>query len=376
MPPSRRAFLQTAAVSAALPATGGAAGGTLDAVAIARRHPLVRTQPTPTFFEGLLLGNGDIGVCVTVRPDALGLHIGKNDSWDIRVSEDHAAHILPFKDVLALWDRASAEAKRQGRPNLTSLERNIDFFRRYTETVESSYRKPWPRPWPCGVVWLHWDARMVRVVKQTLDIATGMFTLSLEVDDLQGKVRPARVVCFVSREEGHIAVAADEAVGISSVAYYPHWDAKSLLPDPVLSDDSAAFACRQDFPAAAPVDGKPAAASDKDRSFALHAMLEGEWSPDAEAREQQRHVLLRSTGGEPFRLDLALVTTADQRDNTGHARREVQRLHGTPLPTLVRNTAAKWAEFWGKSAVEFDHRELEALWYRNQYFLACCLKPG
>ena len=44
--------------------------------------------PGPTFFEGMLLGNGDVGVCALVRPDALGLHFGKNDCWDIRVSED------------------------------------------------------------------------------------------------------------------------------------------------------------------------------------------------------------------------------------------------------------------------------------------------
>jgi hypothetical protein len=28
-----------------------------------------RNQPTPGFFEGMLLG-GDLGVCITVRPDS------------------------------------------------------------------------------------------------------------------------------------------------------------------------------------------------------------------------------------------------------------------------------------------------------------------
>ena len=44
--------------------------------------------PHPISSRGMLLGNGDIGVCITARSDALGLHIGKSDSWDIRVSED------------------------------------------------------------------------------------------------------------------------------------------------------------------------------------------------------------------------------------------------------------------------------------------------
>jgi hypothetical protein len=91
MKPTRRVFLGAAGMAAAGAPQGRGAIVPLDAVAIARRHPLIRTQPTPGFFEGLLLGNGDIGVCVTVRPDAMDIHIGKNDAWDIRVSEEHAA---------------------------------------------------------------------------------------------------------------------------------------------------------------------------------------------------------------------------------------------------------------------------------------------
>src|ERR1035441_9239551 len=93
MKPTRRTFLGAASGTAAGVALERGGQISMDAVAIARRHPLIRTQPTPEFFEGLLLGNGDIGLCVTVRPDAMGIHIGKNDAWDIRVSEEHAAHI-------------------------------------------------------------------------------------------------------------------------------------------------------------------------------------------------------------------------------------------------------------------------------------------
>ncbi|MGH9403259.1 MAG: twin-arginine translocation signal domain-containing protein, partial [Terriglobia bacterium] len=104
---SRRKFLQTSAAAAAFTAVPGPAHGStavppagqsssltppgreLDPLEIARRHAFVKDAPTPNFFEGMLLGNGDVGLCVTVRPDGLGLHIGKNDCWDIRVSEDN-----------------------------------------------------------------------------------------------------------------------------------------------------------------------------------------------------------------------------------------------------------------------------------------------
>ena len=126
MKTTRRVFLESAAAGSALASSQVPSNPVrLDPVAIAKCHSMVRDQPTPVFFEGLLLGNGDIGVCVTVRPDAMGIHIGKNDVWDIRVSEEHAAHIKPFHEVLELWKQAGEEAKRRGQPEMTYLESPI-----------------------------------------------------------------------------------------------------------------------------------------------------------------------------------------------------------------------------------------------------------
>ena len=313
MPTTRRTFLQSAAVArAAASAASPAPDAPLDPVAIARRHPIVRTGPTPDFFEGMLLGNGDIGVCITVRPDALGLHIGKNDSWDIRVSEEHAADILPFSDVLKMWERAAAEARRQGKPEMIYLEENIDFFREYTQKVTSSYRKPWPRPWPCGIVWLHWDSRMVRVVRQEVDMASGVATIRLEHDNLRGAVKPFTLTCFVSRENGIISVASDTAdCPVVSVAYVPHRDAKAQLPEPELSSEDGRFSCYQPFPATAPAAGQAAPPrSGKDRNFALSGALAGAWKADAEAIEHHR-VLLRSASPQRIQLAVALFTPGD-----------------------------------------------------------------
>ena len=377
MNPSRRAFLHNAAAAAATAAAppAPAAARPLDASAIARRHNLVRTQPTPGFFEGLLLGNGDIGVCVVVRPDALGLHIGKNDSWDIRVSEEHAAHVKTFAEVLELWKRASEEARRQGKPEMTFLESNIPFFRQYAELVQSSYRKPWPRPWPCGTVWLHWDSRMVRIVRQELDISTGVLSIRLEHDDLRGTVRPVQLACFVSRDNGHILVASDSPAPIVSVACIPHREAEARLPEPEVSAEPNRFTGFQYFPATAPTEAQPDPPRTKDdRSFALCGVLAGQWSP--EPAGPRRRVLLRSAAPQPFRLDLTLFTTLDVKDNVAHARAEAARLSALPVGEVRRQSEAAWRKFWSASAVEFADRELEEIWYRNQYFLACCLKPG
>lgn len=78
--------------------------------------------PGPSFFEGMLLGNGDVGVCTEVRPDALGLRIAKNDCWDIRVSEDFADLVLAFDELLQLWKLVREEAIRMGKPDMLFLK--------------------------------------------------------------------------------------------------------------------------------------------------------------------------------------------------------------------------------------------------------------
>src|SRR5437868_13958633 len=136
MSANRRDFLRASAFAASLSALPRSLDQTeLRGSEFARRHQIVRDLPTPSFFEGMLLGNGDIGVCVTVRPDAMGLHIGKSDPWDIRVSEEHYSHVLPLSDLLMMGGVASAEATLQRKPDLLDLAREIPCFREHADTV-------------------------------------------------------------------------------------------------------------------------------------------------------------------------------------------------------------------------------------------------
>jgi hypothetical protein len=405
MKTSRRRFLQATAATAAagvLPAEARPLSNdaNLDGFRIAKRHQILRDLPTPNFFEGMLLGNGDIGLCVTVRPDALGLHLGKEDSWDIRVSEDHYQYVLPFNELLKLWERASEEAKRQGKPDLLYLENSIDFFREYTMKVTSSYAKSWPRPWPCGIVWIHWDSRKVRVLRQGLDPSNGLFTLDLEHDDLRGKRGKVTVRCFVSWNTGHVSVSSDEPSPFVSVSYCPNLDAQAQLPPPEIDGGTgegfAEFSGYQHFPATVPTPESPnPPQTDKDRNFALSGRVQGSWVVEGLAESQERLkrlgpssketywdfnsptcVFLRSEKEQPFRLDLTLFTPRDHADNVAFARTEVARLAQVPLKQLQQETEKGWKDFWSRSAVEFEDKQLEKIWYHNQYFLACCLREG
>ena len=344
---------------------------TLDGFALASRHRIVRTGPTPDFFEGMLLGNGDIGVCITVRPDALGLHIGKSDAWDIRVSEDHARQVLPFAEVLRLWERASAESKKQGKPEAIYLEDSDPALREYAERASSSYRKSWPRPWPCGIVWVHWDVPEFRVVRQELDPASGLYSLELARGG-----ESVHIFCFVNTAIGHICLWSEEAAAFRTVAYYPNIDAQAQLPDPETSaarmGGSVEFTCLQRFPATAPTAETPAPApSAADRSFALHGIAQGDWVRDA-----ADGVRFASARAQRLRLDIALYTPRDHAEPAGEAARVVRGLAGRQAREMQRESEAFWREYWSRSAVLLADKHLEQLWYHNQYWLGCCLREG
>ncbi|MCC7498734.1 MAG: hypothetical protein IT160_14225 [Bryobacterales bacterium] len=374
MPSSRRAFLQSAAavpLARRRPVTGPLPEGHR----IAARHSFMADLATPDFFSGMLMGNGDIGLCVTVRPDALGLHLGKLDIWDIRVSEDHVQHLLPFDKLLELWQRASDQAKRDGNPRAVSLE-NSPTMKDYTTRLRSSYAQKWPRPWPAGLLWFHWDPRQIRVALQRLDISDGLYCLHLDFDDLHGNERLVTVSCFVNWECGHLRVESDHPLPVSSVVYTPHTDTETHMPLPELwaGSDRADFGALQRLPATAPTATEPnPGSSPDDRHFALHARIGGAWNLAVSSNG------IHATAMQPaqrLQVDLALVTTLDDPDCRRRAADIVTALSTQPLEQAHAATRLAWENYWSRSAVELEDEMLERLWYRNHYLLACCLREG
>ena len=437
MKTSRREFLQNAALASlasvhSTPGVGSDNHSTevsmekrLNASEIARRHMIVRDVPSVSFFDGMLLGNGDVGACVVVRPDAVGIHIGKNDCWDIRVSEDVANHVLPFRELLQLWQRASEEAKRMGKPDMLYLESGVASFREYSERVASSYDgKKWPRPWPCGTIWINWDPTWVEPGQYTLDLATGLFTLTLKCTSIENESSRVQLFVFVDWETGIVSAYTDKALPLRSVVYSPEVDGfhtgpfesgkrgetYELLPSPETSasvfPDHAEFSSFQYFPALGPTGDRPSPPhSDKDRNFSLHARVSGSWS--AQPADPGSDVRLKPESRQLLRIDALVATprdsllrhtvqqqtttpggqdwisipqnhvySAEDLDTKTFARLRVAELTKSESRYIRRNSELKWNEFWSRSAVEFSDRELERIWYENQYFLACCLRPN
>lgn len=432
MKTTRREFLQTSAM-ASLAAAGPSVSGQidrpsrqgsnhkLDAFALAGEHVIVRTKPGPTYFEGMLLGNGDVGVCAVVRPDALGLHISKNDCWDIRVTENSDKEVRPFSEILEMWRKASAELKEKG--TALSVE-DAGFFRAYCEKVGGSYRKPWPRPWGCGTVWLKWDSRWIEPLTYSLNPANGIFVLDLKIKTFSEPERRTQLTVFVDWESGHLAVATDAPIPELSIIYSPQIDGfhseafdsghidvqPDQLPAPELNqkvnEDAAEFSCFQYFPAIGPSESTANPPhSEFDRNFALYGRIAGAWS--STQIDSSRSLVFTPKANQALRLDVAVATPRDillQRlerqssagsrpalwitipqthayspedlDTITHTNRSVAEACKVSFDDRKRGSEARWREFWSASSVSFDDKALERIWYHNQYFLACCLRQN
>ncbi len=137
----------------------------------ARDHAITLVRPAPDFFDGVLLGNGGLGAVVTTRPDAIAVHFGHNDIWDIRVSMPSRDAVGTFSEVLAKLEAG-----------------DLEWFRAYRGSLEGGYKKPYPRPYPCGTLALGVDRRRVEILGHELSLEDGVCRVKVLLDGKRSDV--------------------------------------------------------------------------------------------------------------------------------------------------------------------------------------------
>ena len=143
-----------------------------DILATAKKHSIKKDIAAPDFFEGALMGNGDLGVVACTRPDGIVLYLGHNDIWDIRIEEGHKDKIGTFREI---W------------PRILSAQGDIHqekWYQDYVQTVTASYLNyKYPRPYPASSFYLFFDRKEYEVLGHTLDISNGLLTVTLQNTD-------------------------------------------------------------------------------------------------------------------------------------------------------------------------------------------------
>ncbi|MBI2425600.1 MAG: glycoside hydrolase N-terminal domain-containing protein [Candidatus Hydrogenedentes bacterium] len=344
----------------------------VDPLAMAARHPIVRERPGPDFFEGALLGNGGLGAVVTTRPDAVVVHFGHNNVWDIRVSEENREKLGTFQEVFKKVKAIPEDAR--------DLESD-PWYREYIQMTQENYGKPYPRPFPCGSLLLGFDRWKVELLGYRLDIATGLCRVQLLIDG-----DAAQLQLFTDMESDQLWIRLTDAENrlvpncFERVRLIPDPDTPKNLPDYEASGDleRGMLSFRQVLPSLAP--GKNASAARvPDRAFRLSVRVNGKLAVGErlnwEGRPERMGALERAIESQaPFvacvQLDEGLAADLDA------------RVEALAMPDEAgfnfasARSQMQWREYWARSGVALDDPFLEQVWYWNHYFFHCAAKAG
>lgn len=335
---------------------------------IASRHSIVRNSPAVGFFEGALLGNGAMGVVVRTRPDAVVLHFGHNNVWDIRVTENHKDEIGTFAEIFA---------KAAQIPDSLPSIHHDRFFSDYLNLTADNYRSPYPRPFPCGSLILGFDRREVELTGHSLDISTGRCTVEL----LRGGT-PLRLLIDVSMDDDILWLSLVDADGRPVPSCF---DRVRLLPDPSTPAGMPPYQLTQcgdhslGFTQLLPRN-EDCTPSDRDKAFALRMWSNPELTAGVRHSIYGQEISLGSLeryilpGRQPFYMAVSLAEGPVAEVNEEVARPFAPRPADRDAALVTARKS--WEDYWAASSVEFDDKELESIWYRNMYFFNCAVRPG
>lgn len=338
----------------------------------AKQHPIVRKGPAPDFFEGALIGNGGMGVVVCTRPDAVVLRFGHNDVWDIRISEDSKDSIGTFEEVFKKVKAID--------PNLKQLE-DDPWYANYKRIARSNYAKPYPRPFPCGSLILGFDRREVELIGHKLDISNGLVTI-----EMLHKGEPVYLHVFTDMENDRVwmKMVNEKGVAISGVFnrinLFPDKKTPPEFPQFTVNKLNKAISFRQVLPYQEPDEYDKEKGHPKDKAFALSVVtnckLEKKQRLDRNANPADMEIMEYAM----LKDDAPFWACVELRNGLARELSNDYTAFESFKPVDLENTFAGnnkgWNEYWSKSALNLEDKELESIWYRNLYFFRCSAKSG
>lgn len=344
----------------------------IDSQGRAAKHPIVADKPVPDFFEGALLGNGALGVVVTTRPDAICMHFGHNNVWDIRIAENNKEKIGTFEEIFS-----KAKTTLTGLP---SIHHSAEFSE-YLKLTAENYHKPYPRPFPCGTLLLGFDRRDVELLGHTLDISNGLCTVQLLKD---GKKLNLRIFTDMNEDKVWISLTDETGSPVSSC-----FNRIRLIADPSTPHDIPRYQIReqentigyfQRLPYLEPHLYDMEKGHPKDKAFALNLttnvpLLKGQRTTTLGIKENLADMeRYPGTAETPF---YALISLQEGLANdTRLCTPPEDKITTDQYTAAQKESTQKWSEYWKCSGVSLADNYLEEIWYRNLYFFNCSAKAG
>lgn len=340
----------------------------------AKVHPITFEKPAVDFFDGALLGNGAMGVVVTTRPDGVMMYFGHNNVWDIRVAEDNKEELGTFKDVFN---------KVKAIPDTLKLLTDDPWYGKYSKMAAENYRKPYPRPFPCGSVLLGFDRRNAEMLGHKLDISNGLCEVYLLTIDNQKLI--LQIFTDMDHDKLWMQLVDEKGKPCKNI-----FDRVRLMPDPSTPPEFPKYttqenlkeglvAFRQVLPYQEPDDYDIEKGHPKDKAFSLTAqfnsMLEKTTRINWNGNKQEMALLEGSfVDKENF---IGCVSLAEGLNSKVQLKSSVNNIPTNKKFTKSYDNGTQiWKDYWNKSGVSLSDDFLERTWYHNLYFFNCAAKEG
>jgi hypothetical protein len=374
------------------------------------RHDLRRSSPAASPWQGLLLGNGDMGAAVWGPEHALHFRLNKLDLWDSRWPVDPASEPLPlseFKRVAAEESQHLADGERISRFDLLPwdpahcpypcLRTAADlalcvspFHSRNTPTqrlrlIDATYECRWTfAMWGehgiAAEAFLCY-ARNILALRVRMDsFASRYVALALRRDPLGGRTDD-----MLRHGEWGLREWRDPRVGMLPPAAHELDGSLAVLTQLLPGDDNvdpctyAVVAYSPDGPSfGCGPGGEPVLEADPALARLLRAspqVRRDEEGADTVERGAEREGEAES-GARELTCYVAVATEREGPDPAGRATALVHAAAEQGWEALHRKHAAAWEKIWSANRVELADRNLERQWYRSTYLLACNAKPG
>ena len=350
----------------------GVAAGTH---AVAANHDFVFRRPPAEPLQGLLLGNGDLGVSLWAEGNTLVLSLGKNDVWDRRLNTNHDQPVVNLDQLIDRVTKGEWDFK--------------DFYQ--SQPSEHNF-SPTPKPVgqlrltiPGAITDLHLrldDATL------TFDTPVGQGTVFVEHERNLLLVRlPARAAEGMRAELFRPREPLDFWNKANGASFRDHPTPENArdpqnapLEPPETGTAGKTLWLRQRIPADPTFpQGFAVVAAAALAGILGKIVIE----PDRVACQ------VDSAVGSSATLALAVRTTSDRDANLLDATvRLAERALREKWRAVHTRHARAWGRFWSRSAIEIkasdpanaviakDASLAEELFYRNLYLLACCSRPG
>jgi len=273
--------------------------------------------------SSLLIGNGDINALVYQQEKEFILHMTKNDVWDARLDTSRDPPLMSTRELKEKVRELGSNAP-QG--DLSSILQP-------GEEKDSYHAHSYPCPRLCAKL----------LVDPDVDESFKYHRLSLG----EGMIRS------FPREGEPVTIFACAEMNVF-VIHRPNSSLKVSL-DP--ADDEE----------------MPPAKVEEDERF---IWMEREIPGDLDIAPLRYAVAVYLGESESGLITAAIATSNESDAPLDMAKGLAERAAKKGFERLTAEQRKWWSGFWARSGVRLADEELNAMWYRNLYFLACVSRPG